>query len=215
MNVILKSVVAMVLIAGVAGSALATTTYSNTPGPNITSMGYPDTTTYGEVFNAPGGNLQNWSFYLSGGNAGEGNFVITAWDGTKAVGPVLYQQGFSYTPGANVPMTFSGIDLELTTGSSYVAYMTVAGVDSPYSGVGTVGSNDNGGLGGHFAFLNSRGGDPLTDQSPWSTWHISNMQFSADFGDAAADVPEPASLAIFSVGLLGLAMRRKKLKKLR
>lgn len=211
MNLIAKSMVAMVLTAGVAGAALATP-YSNTPGLNINYMGYPDTTTYGETFQAPGGNLQDWTFYLNGGNAGNGNFVIAAWDGNKAVGPVLYQQGFSYTPGANVPMTFTGIDLGLTSGNSYVAYMTIAGVNSPYSNVSTMGSQGDGGLGGHFAYLNSQGVDPLTLQKQWDTFYIPNMQFSADFGDAA-NVPEPASLAIFGLGIAGLIVRRKAPKK--
>lgn len=46
----------------------------------------------------------------------------------------------------------------------------------------------------------------LQPRDNW-TWSIDNLQFTLD--DNSTDVPEPTSIAILSLGLVGLALRRK------
>lgn len=216
MHFLTKSIAAIILAACAAGSALASTIYANKPdGEQAYTMGYlvDDTTTYGQVFKAPGGKLLDWTFYLTDGNDGNGSFVIAGWDGTKAVGPALYRHGFSYASGTDVATTIGGIGLDLGAGGSYVAYMTVAGVTDPYGGVYVSGSDADGGLKGYFAFLNSNGADPLKPGSDWefNSVFVSNLQFKASFAAADADpapVPEPGSLMLLAIGCVGLARLR-------
>lgn len=210
MKTVIKSIVAMILAAGATAPALATImSYSNTATDQIGTMGSfaSDSTTYGEVFKAPGGRLVDWTFYLSDGRQGNGRFAIAGWDGGKATGPALYEQAFSYAPGMGVvPTTFSGINLDLVSGNSYVAYLTVGGVTDAYSSVNTNISSGDGGLGGYFAVLNTRA-DPLTLDEFWPAWIDSSMQFKAGFTPLAA-MPEPGSLALLAIGCVGLAALR-------
>jgi hypothetical protein len=115
----------------------------------IFSFGAPDTSTYGETFFAPGGNLTSFNFliynYSSGGGGGGGcddecpaslgpvdaTFVVAAWNGFGVSGPALYSQsvvvpqtgGFAWT-------NIGGFNLALNQGQQYVAFLTVAGIDS-------------------------------------------------------------------------------------
>jgi hypothetical protein len=195
----------------IAGLSLAVshaqaTTYSSTAGGDISSFGSPDTTSYGETFIAPGGDLQSWTFTIDGGSGGNFKFVVAGWNGSYAVGPALFTSAtLTATGQAGDSHTVSDINLDLTAGSAYIAYMTVAGVLNPTPGVSVASADDNGGLSGKFVFLNSGGADPLMLANSWSAWAGSNLAFSATF-----DVPEPASLAVLGAGVAGLGMLRRR-----
>ena len=105
--------------------------------------------------------------------------------------------------------TFSGINLSLTAGASYIAFLTVTGVPDPVSSIGVAGSSTSP-LGGGFVF-NYSSGDPAGNGSSWSGYSVPNMQYSATFGGA---VPEPASWALMlgGFGLVGGAMRASRRK---
>lgn len=207
-----KSLAALALAAlgGFSGAANATLYSNSNDAGSIFSFGYPDTTSYGQTFNVGvASTVQDWTFYATGGSAGNLELVIANWDGSKAVGPAVYTSSlFSYTGGAEA-LAFSGINAALSAGS-YIAYITTAGVGAPASSVALAGSNSNGGLGGSFRFLNSNNVDPLTLNNSWNSWYIPNMQFAANIVEGVSNVPEPATLALFGLGILGIsAMRRK------
>ncbi len=199
-----------IAIASLSGLAHATT-YTNTgsPGADIFYLNYPNTTSYGEFFMAPGGVLSTFSFKADSGGSGNVLFVVANWDGSKAVGPALYTSApISYGGGPQI-LGATGINLSLTTGNNYIAYLTVAGVNSPVSNVNIAGSTTNGGLGGAFRYLNSSGADPLTQSKAWSDYVVSDMAYTATF---AAAVPEPETYAMLLAGLAltGVAVRRRR-----
>jgi hypothetical protein len=208
-NIRYLGLIGLCAVSGFTVHAAQAQTFGNTNnGGDITVVGAPDTTNYGEEFTAPGGTLQSWSFATDGGTPGNLGFVIAAWNGTEAVGPALYQGTVMTNTGASgETYTWSGINLALAAGTQYIAYLTVAGVNDPTSNVPVQGSLDNGGLGGEFFYLNSDGADPLASPSQWYSYVIPDMTFSATFGNA---IPEPSTVALLGAGLLGMGVLRRK-----
>jgi hypothetical protein len=207
----LRYIATTVLACALATASVAhATTYGNANDDgDIIYFGYPDTTSYGEEFTAPGGALQSWTFWTDGGSPGYLQLVLANWNGSYGAGPALYTSAPQYNTGAaNQSYTFSGINKTLTAGQDYIAYLTIAGVASPTSYDPVEGSAENGGLGGAFYFLNSGGIDPLTLSAPWSSWFTPYVHYSATFGPAA--VPEPTTLALTGIGLIGLAAVRRR-----
>lgn len=175
----------------------------------MSPFGSPDTTSYGEYFTAPGGALDSWTFWSQSVTAaGNLELVVASWNGTSAVGPALYTSAPIADSGAsNEALTFSGINLALATGQSYIAYMTIAGVASPVQGA-TIATSSTDVLNGGGVFDNSNGADPLTPGS--NSWANPSLYFtySATFGPAA--VPEPAGAAVLAFGLIGLGFVRRR-----
>ena len=199
--------IAAFTIAAMAMPATAAT-YSNTFSDTIGLFGVPDTTTYGQVFVAPGGALKSWTFTTQDSSADGARFVIAAWGGTSISGGELYSAS---TGGTAVDVNgtdhiYNGINLALTAGTSYIAYLTVAGATNPTSQVRVSGS-DTSPLGGLFVFNNSNGVDPIANPAGWNTggWTPYNMEYTASF------VPEPASWALMvtGFGLIGFSLRHR------
>lgn len=185
--------------------------FSNGYDSSINSFGVPDTTTYGQVFTAPGGTLSSWTFTTADGSADGARFVVAAWGGTSISGGELYSvsTGATAADANGTDHIYSGINLALTAGSSYIAYLTVAGATNPTTQVSVSGSVTSP-LGGLFVFNNSNGVDPIANPGGWYTsgWRPANMEYTAVFGA----VPEPASWAmlIAGFGLTGAAVRRRR-----
>jgi len=202
--------VVMALACALAAPAMAQTYANANDADAIFDFGYPDTTSYGQVFTAPGGTLSSWTFYDTDSSDNGARLVVAAWDGSKAVGPELYSSlSQNVTAGSFFAHTYSNINLSLTAGTSYIAYLTVAGVDSPTSGNSVAGSSSSP-LGGGFRYLNSGGQDPLAlGDVFWNSYYVPNMQYSATFNGA---VPEPASWALMlgGFGLVGGALRSRR-----
>ena len=208
---ILRAIAAVGFAACFSASAHATV-YTNSGGTqgSEAAFGSPDTTSYGEYFTAPGGALDSWTFTSqSVSTAGNLDLVVASWNGSSAVGPALYTSAPITDSGtSNEALTFSGINLALTTGQSYIAYMTVAGVANPVSGA-VIATSSTDVLSGGGAWDNSNGANPLTPGN--NSWKIPNnfhFTYSATFGPAA--VPEPPGAAVLALGLAGLGFVRRR-----
>ncbi|USX19552.1 PEP-CTERM sorting domain-containing protein [Oxalobacteraceae bacterium OTU3REALA1] len=211
----LKQLITTILIAAAtfSGATHADTVYSNSDdgSDGISYMGDPDTTSYGQFFTAPGGFLKDFSFHALSGVGGDVALVVAAWDGSKAVGPALYTSAPINYEGGSQFLGASGINLALTAGTNYIAYLTVANVASPVAYVTLVGSDTATGLGGGFRYLNSQLVDPLTLNDDWSDYSTLHLAYTATFGTATA-VPEPGTyiMLLAGMGMMGVVARRRK-----
>jgi hypothetical protein len=112
-------------------ATLGGTTYSNTNDEgSIVFYGYPDTTSYGETFVAPG-NATNFQFEISS-NPGPGTgseFVLATWDPStfRAVAP-LFSESVTVPVGSSEYVSSGAINVPLTAGTEYVAFLTVSNV---------------------------------------------------------------------------------------
>ena len=203
--------------------ATAQTTYTNQSGAfgyfNYFGAGHPyDVPTLGQVFTAPSGTLQSWTFYDDSAAASGATFAVAAWNGSTATGANLFSAASNtvsadpYSSGFYAH-TVSGINLALTAGQSYYAYYTTYGAASPVVMV-SVEDTSTSPLGGYAAFSSSAG-NPVgaayikynTSDNPLS------VVYTATFDAATTPaVPEPATWAmmILGMGAVGFALRRSK-----
>lgn len=186
------------------------TTFSNValPGGEISYLGDPDTTSYGETFTTPfGGVLQDFNFHAAEGTYGDLGFIIAAWDGSKAIGPALYASSpFTYNSGVQM-LGANEINLTLLADVTYIAFLTTAGIKYPVSAVTMQGSTGDSGLGGEFVYLNSNGAHPLDSNGAWDHYFVSNMAYTANI--TVVPEPETYGMMLAGLGLLGFVGRRK------
>lgn len=184
----------------------------------ITGFGKPGFTTVGQSFKVPTGNatvLQNFQFFLGndrdfGGNGGGLFFkgYVAAFDGMNITGPILFESIIKQGNPSDTfaPFNFNTGGLALNPGSSYVAFLSAAGIPS----VGNVAfedleASDAPYTDGSFVFQNS-GDDPASlTRDPFSSQEGVNAAFSAQFINATSTVPEPSEFVLLASGLSGLA----------
>lgn len=188
------------------------TVYSNAA-PHSDSLYYfgsaaTDSSTFGQHFVAPSEKLESFVFHAQEGYRGYLNFVIASWDGQKAVGTPLFTRSNIFYNASGEEIGSAAINLALTAGKEYIAFITTAGVSNPVSYVQMYGSNSNGGLNGNFASLSSGETNPLSLSDAWQTSPVS-MSYTASF---AAPVPEPETYALMGLGLVALFARQRRLK---
>lgn len=181
-----------------------------------------NTATYGQTFTVTGdNNLNSFSLYLTGFAPDPVDFrgYLYEWNGSRAAGTALFVSADQHFMGSSYekPQEFSfatgGIALEV--GKAYVAFLSASelfnGTDStasmPYSGVyGTNNLNT-----GNFVYYNNGNNFSLLTTSDWDKKNgQDDVWFKASL--SSTQVPEPASLVLLSIGIVGLQVSRRRRK---
>jgi PEP-CTERM motif len=209
-----KFLLATVMSLALSGGASAAELINGPATGSIGSFGPNASPTYGQVFTAPiSGTLSSFTLWLNGGVGalfgGVGTWNGPAGFATGFGSPTnLFQSGTvaATTGGA---FTFAP-NVSVTAGSRYVAYLSTSGVAGALGSTTLQTTSNN--VAGIDYFVWNNGGSPINN----SAWN-----YFADFGDARFDavinasaaVPEPATWAmmLLGFGLVGGAMRRRKL----
>ncbi len=210
--------------------AVADTMVNTYPGWNgsdtIGSFGYPNTSTYSEVVEAPAGTsvLTSLSFWLEAPVGFEFQVFVAPWDNTNYELSGAMESLSSVITSTNpslVQYSVSGLSDSVTAGDYYVLGLTI---DNVYAADSTVGVSVLGGdifAGGnttdYFAWANNSGvGSELF--ADWNntgcadnTGACGQAAFQVDFNGGA--VPEPSSiiLLITAIGLIAVGYRRRQL----
>ena len=168
-----------------AGAASASITISNgTSGSSISSFGFPDSQTYGEVFTAPvTGTLTSFTLSLNGG---VGNLYggVGTWNGgpifVLGAGSPTNLDQWGHSPKGVQSFTFAP-DVGVTAGAQYVAYLSVygdAGANAGLTSYAVFPGADNEGAGiNYFVWQNSSFGPGRSAGKP-------ELGLLADFGPA-------------------------------
>jgi len=206
------AVLVAVLLFAVSG--FADTTYNNFNGYSDYwhPFGYPDTSTYGELFTSPNNgdnNLASFSFYLGSqlvaGNIITGAYIAT-WTGTHA-GTLLYSNGpINYDNLGNEQITINTGGLGLTANTQYVMFLSVSNFYGQSAGQAYVSQGTSiTGLNG-FVYFNNEGNFNELFTNAW------NGPLSPDWAVNLHFVPEPGTLGLIALGGLGLvgALRKRR-----
>jgi hypothetical protein len=208
---IAKFVVSAALVFGMAVSAHAGVTYTSVSnGGYLFPLGVPDTTTYGEIFTVPAAGatrLDSFSFFLKG-NLARAYGGVAAWTGS-GTGSALFKSDYfsaSFNDFTEVTINTGGTDL--VAGGRYIVYFSTYGVQNSgrdYMQTGRGSPIDYG-----LAFDNANGGSPNHVDWTGSQGDISqHFAGSMRFSDAAK-VPEPASIGLLGLGLIGMGVLRRR-----
>jgi hypothetical protein len=209
-----SAVLVAVLLFAVSG--FADTTYNNFTGYSDYwhPFGYPDTSTYGELFTSPSNgdnNLASFSFYMGSqqvaGNIITGAYIAT-WTGTMA-GTLLYSNGpINYDNNGDEEITINTGGLGLSANSHYVMFLSISQFYAQSTGQAAVSQGSSiTGLNG-FVYNNNEGNFNNLFTTAWSgplspDWAV-NLHFNS--------VPEPGTLGLIALGGLGLvgALRKRR-----
>jgi hypothetical protein len=203
-----------------ASHAFAQLILTNSPawngGDYITPFGEPEIATVGQTFTADDAHseLLGFTFFLKSDSGGDVDFhgYVSAWDGVKLTGPLLYASELRGLPvGTNSfqPVTFNTGNLELLPGAQYVAFLSASGAFDSVDGTAGVGVPVfvDTYLGGNLVVaLNGEDFDALSE-SAWEEIFGMDLAFRMEFAGGA--VPEPAAFgAVGAIALLGFAGAR-------
>jgi len=214
----LSAFVGILSLAVIATPAYAATTVT-TAGSSTFDFGCLGTSpscgeNFGQTFVAPNGDntLTSATFYLelgSGSSPLNYAFRIFAWDGSRQVGPALFDSGsLTLTSTTYQALTFAP-NLGLTPDQQYVALFATAGLgnsDSQYANQQITGERY---AGGAFGFQRDDNG------AAWEATYPGQYDalFTLNFGISAVPEPDTWALMLLGFGMIGLAVRRKRSRK--
>ncbi len=185
-------------------------TFTSAPnGSGISAFAIPNTTTYGEIITAPstgGGLLESFSFWLQGSVAKAYGGVGT-WTGSGIGTNLFTSSEFGASYGGFTEVTVDTGGVSLTPGQQYVIYFSNAIPGNSGSDSFEMGSGSSLDSGRGMAWDNQNGGSPINGNWAGSHGGSYNLAYTAAF---AAPVPEPTSFAMLGLGLLGLAVARRR-----
>jgi len=181
----------LLLLLGSVGQVQALTKIDTTPSWNgadfISSFGWPDTATYGQLITVPISDtaLESFSFYMNLPDTVTFRGYVYAWDVTnsRATGPALYESPTMVTAGNGnfERVEFKTGGIPLTPGGKYVLFASVSKLSG--SGYGNWGNvPDRAYTGGNFVYLNNGTDESKWTSTAWSTYLTIDLAFTATFG---------------------------------
>lgn len=219
-SLLATSVISLAFGMGIAVKAQAITVIDTTPQWNgsdsIRSIGEPNSATYGQTFSINGADniLGNFSFFFDHSYGDDVDFAayVAEWDGSKAVGPILYsssQQTLSASSSGFQEFSFNTGNVQLETGKQYVSFFSASSFFDGQSGMASLGSiapgfgSSNAYSGGNFVYQNNGSNFNSLFSSAWSGANGSGfgkndaafkLSLSSNNGQPAKDVPEPMTI---------------------